>query len=104
MLRRSDCERVIRDAGLPVPGKSACYFCPFTRPSAWQDRRRNEPELFGKACDLEALLNRRRDTLGRDRVYLTRFGKPLAEAIPAGQGALDGFDDDPHCDNGWCMT
>ncbi len=104
MLRRTDCERIIRAAGLPVPGKSACWFCPFHRPSAWQDMRRTEPSLFAQACGLETLLNERRDKLGRDHVYLTRFGKPLAEAIPAGQQALDGMDHDPHCDNGWCMT
>lgn len=103
-LRRDDCERIIREAGLPVPGKSACWFCPFHRPSVWQDQRRNEPELFARACDLESLLNDRRDVLGKDHVYLSRFGKPLAEAIPGGQMALDGTDDDPHCDNGWCMT
>jgi hypothetical protein len=103
-LRRTDCQRIIRDAGLPVPGKSACWFCPFHRPGTWQDMRRDEPALFNRAAELEALLNERRDELGRDRVYLTRFGKPLAEAIPAGQLTLAGTDDDPHCDNGWCMT
>lgn len=103
-LRRSDCERIIREGGLPVPGKSACWFCPFHRPAVWQDMRRSEPELFAKSCDLETLLNRRRDDLGRDHVFLTRFGRPLAEAIPGGQSVLGGMDDDPHCDNGWCMT
>ncbi|MDR7279891.1 phosphoadenosine phosphosulfate reductase [Catenuloplanes atrovinosus] len=32
-LDRSACLRIIREAGLPVPGKSACWFCPFTRPA-----------------------------------------------------------------------
>jgi integrase/recombinase XerD len=26
-LRRSDCQRIIAEAGLPVPGRSACWFC-----------------------------------------------------------------------------
>jgi hypothetical protein len=103
-MRRSDCEQVIRSAGLPVPGKSSCWFCPFHRPAMWQDMRRTEPDLFQRAASLETLLNQRRDTLGKDHVYLTRFGKPLADAIPGGQMTLDGLDDDPHCDNGWCMT
>jgi hypothetical protein len=102
--RRSDCIDVIRSAGLPVPGKSACWFCPLHRPSTWQDMRRKEPELFARACDLESLLNARRDELGKDHVYLTRFNRPLETVIPAGQAALDGTDDDQHCDNGWCMT
>jgi hypothetical protein len=46
--------------------------------------RRSKPELFEKACQLEDLLNERRDELGKDHVYLTRFAKPLREAIPGG--------------------
>ena len=38
-LRRYDCETIIRAAGLPVPAKSACWFCPFrlcfSAHSAW---------------------------------------------------------------------
>lgn len=104
-LRRSDCAEVIRDAGLPVPPKSACYFCPFHRPETWQQQRRGEPELFDKSCDLEDLLNERRDVLGKDHVWLTRFNKPLRVAIPDGVDLLPIFDDDgAQCDNGWCMT
>lgn len=104
-LRRSDCEQIIRDEGLPVPPKSACYFCPFHRPETWHQQRRGEPELFAKSVALEDLLNDRRDVLGKDHVFLTRFGKPLRVAIPDGVDLLPIFDDDDaHCDNGWCMT
>lgn len=104
-LRRTDCARIIRDAGLPVPPKSSCFFCPFHRPETWHDQRRNEPELFEKSCQLEDLLNRRRDELGKDHVYLTRFGRPLREAIPDGVDLLPMFDEaDGLCDSGWCMT
>ncbi|MFD5893771.1 phosphoadenosine phosphosulfate reductase [Streptomyces sp. NPDC060366] len=104
-LRRIDCARIIRDAGLPVPPKSSCWFCPFHRPETWHDIRRGQPDLFEKACQLEELLNRRRDELGKDHVYLTRFGRPLREAIPDGVDLLPGFDPaDGACDSGWCMT
>ncbi|MEZ0090050.1 phosphoadenosine phosphosulfate reductase [Streptacidiphilus sp. EB129] len=104
-LRRIDCARVIREAGLPVPPKSACFFCPFHRPETWHDMRRDEPEEFAKACELEELLNRRRDELGKDHVWLTRFNKPLREAIPDGVDLLPMFDEsDGNCDSGWCMT
>ncbi|WP_432034610.1 phosphoadenosine phosphosulfate reductase [Streptomyces antibioticus] len=104
-LRRTDCERIIRGAGLPVPPKSSCWFCPLQRPEAWHDTRRTEPELFEKAVGLEELLNQRRELLGKDRVYLTRFGKPLREAIPDGHDLLPMFDEaDGACDSGWCMT
>jgi hypothetical protein len=104
-LRRIDCQRIIREAGLPVPPKSSCFFCPFHRPETWHDMRREEPDEFEKACQLEDLLNERRDELGKDHVYLTRFNKPLREAIPDGVDLLPMFDEaDGACDSGWCMT
>ncbi|NGO68014.1 phosphoadenosine phosphosulfate reductase [Streptomyces sp. SB3404] len=104
-LRRIDCARVIREAGLPVPPKSSCWFCPFHRPETWHDQRRDEPELFERSCQLEDLLNERRDELGKDHVYLTRFGRPLREAISEGVDLLPMFDEaDGLCDSGWCMT
>lgn len=106
-LRRSDCHKIITDAGLPTPPKSACFFCPFHRPQTWAEQARDEPELFEKAAHLEDTLNVRRD-LGKDRVYLTRFGRPLREAIgPAGQ-QLPGFSasemDEADCDEGVCFV
>ncbi|MFF5589690.1 phosphoadenosine phosphosulfate reductase [Streptomyces hygroscopicus] len=104
-LRRIDCQRIIREAGLPVPPKSSCFFCPFHRPETWHDMRREEPEEFEKACQLEELLNQRREELGKDHVYLTRFAKPLRQAIPDGVDLLPMFDEaDGACDSGWCMT
>lgn len=106
-LDRSACMGVIADAGLPVPPKSSCFFCPFHRPQTWAEMRRDEPELFTKSAHLEALLNDRRRALGKDPVYLTRFNKPLAEAIPEAQDMLPIFDASPDtdtCDEGYCWT
>jgi len=101
-LRRKDIPAILRDAGLPMPPKSACWFCPMHREETWQTMRQERPELFGRAVALEAMLNERRDTLGKDHVYLTRFGRPLADVIPAGKDAL--FASDPgDCDSGWCF-
>lgn len=105
-LSRSDCTRIIADAGLPVPGKSSCYFCPFHRPAMWAEMRRDEPALFWRSVELERTLNRRRDTLGKDHVYLTRFAKPLDEAIGEAQQQLPGFESiaEAGCDAGYCWT
>ncbi|MCX5340240.1 phosphoadenosine phosphosulfate reductase [Streptomyces atratus] len=104
-LRRSDCERIIEDAGLPVPPKSACFFCPFRTVEAWRRQRRDEPELFSVAVRLEETINKTRAALGRDSAYLTRYGRPLAEAIPAcGAQEEAGDTGDGECDSGWCMT
>ena len=104
-LRRIDCQRLIREAGLPVPPKSSCYFCPFHREHTWFEMRRTRPALFEKAASLEDLLNRRRTLRGKDPVFLTRFNTPLRRLVPAGMQALplDEFDDGG-CDGGWCNT
>lgn len=59
-LNRAQCEAIIRDAGLPVPIKSSCFFCPFHKPTVWIDQARNEPELFARSVLLEDTLNERR--------------------------------------------
>ena len=105
-VRRDQCPAIIRSAGLPVPPKSACWFCPLKRLGAWADMRRDRPGLFGQACALEAGLNDRRAVLGRDEVYLTSRARPLASAIPAGGQALltaDTDDADADC-GGRCFT
>lgn len=91
-LTRDHCKQLITDAGLPIPPKSSCWFCPFHRPTVWNDMRRDEPDLFERAAKLEDLLNDRRDMLGKDHVYLTRFGRPIRDVFETVQMAL--FDED----------
>ncbi|MEV4317108.1 phosphoadenosine phosphosulfate reductase [Actinocrispum sp. NPDC049592] len=97
-LRRSNFTR------LPVPPKSSCFFCPFHRLSVWMTQRAEEPDLFNKACQLEDTLIARRAELGKDPIYLTRFGTPLRHLIDPGVQLLPLEDTDEGCDSGWCMT
>jgi hypothetical protein len=85
---RSQCKEIIASAGLPIPGKSSCFFCPFHRPTVFADMARTEPVLFAKCVQLENTLNARRDDLGKDHVYLTRFGRPLSQVFETTQLAL----------------
>lgn len=110
-LRRTDCQRIILAAGLPIPPKSACWFCPMKRPTEWHELRRNQPELFERACSLEdtlvarRLAMRTRDGKPKDPAYLTGLGRPLREAIPDGVDLLPLADDsDGACDSGHCFT
>lgn len=103
-LSRADCLRVIRDAGLPEPRKSACWFCPYTRSSQWAEMRRDEPELFAKACDLEDSINKKRQEQGKPAAYLSRLKAPLREMDEA-QDMLPLFSPDSDtCDEGYCWT
>lgn len=100
-LRREDCVRLIEEAELPVPPKSSCFFCPFHTVGEWRQLRKNDPELFAKSQELEEVINARRAALGRDAVYLTRYGIPLGDAIYDASSEDEG---DASCDSGWCMT
>jgi hypothetical protein len=105
-LDRAGCMEVIRDAGLPVPGKSSCFFCPFHRPATWAEQRRDKPELFARSQQLEDTLNERRVMLGKDPVWLTRFNRRLSDAVAEAQTPLftDGEFGDGVCDEGYCWT
>jgi hypothetical protein len=98
-MHRRDCAAVIAAAGLPVPPKSACFFCPFHDKEAWRKLRRETPDLFAKSCEMEAEMSA--STKNGKPVFLTRSGLALADAIDE-QEALPGMDSD--CDSGWCMT
>lgn len=103
-LSRASCSALIARAGLPVPPKSACWFCPFHRTSTWAEMRRDEPDLFERSVALERHVNDRRDALGKDRLYLTRFGRPLDQAVAEAQSTLFGPDGPETCDEGHCWT
>lgn len=103
-IDRQQCMNIIRDAGLPVPPKSSCWFCPFHSLRTWQEMRQEQPELFKKACDLEALIIKRMDDFkSGDAAYFTRKLKPLAQATSELiQNSL--FEDDDVCESGYCMV
>lgn len=47
-------ERLVAEAGYPVPRKSACVFCPYGSKGDWQTLARELPETFAKVAELEA--------------------------------------------------
>lgn len=102
-LRRQDCERIIVEAGLPVPPKSSCFFCPFHSLREWARLRREEPDLFWRAVALERTLNERRRELGKDPVWFCRLLKSLDEAITGEQAPM--FDEEElGCLSGYCAA
>jgi len=54
---RKDCLQAIKDAGLPNPGKSACFFCPGSKKSEIRDLQRRYPELADRAIAMEKNAN-----------------------------------------------
>lgn len=101
-ISRSDCARAIADARLPLPPKSACWFCPYTRMAEWIEMKQRDPDRFAAAVALERTIRDKQIAAGNDPVYLTRYRGPLDEVVPD-QMTLD-FADDDGCESGFCMT
>ena len=101
-LTRQECGRIVAAAGLPVPKKSACWFCPFHTPRSWAERRRDDPATFRRAVELEDGINtqRRRRNLAPLRFIKNR---PLADT-PEAQAPLFNELGDAGCDEGYCWT
>ena len=53
-MDRAACERSIRDAGLPVPPKSSCFYCPASKKREIVWLREHHPELLDRALAIEA--------------------------------------------------
>ena len=107
---RTACSQIIRDAGLPVPPKSSCFFCPFHSETTWRELRRDQPDLFEKAQQLEDHLQNRNVVRGVEKqVYLTRKGAlnklRLSDQIAeAGPSLFDSEIGSDGCDSGFCWT
>lgn len=52
-IDRDGCEEIIRGAGLPSPGKSGCWCCPFLRVEEIISLAKNEPCKFQRIVRLE---------------------------------------------------
>lgn len=106
-INRNDCLLIAKDAGLPQPPKSSCWFCPFKTTNQWVTMRREQNDLFEKAADLEKLFQQRREQLGKDSVYISSIGGRkevnLRDVIPNQLGLFD-WEPEEGCESGYCMT
>ena len=108
-ISRSDCLRIVREAGLPQPPKSSCWFCPYKTTDQWITIRREKPELFAATADLEKMLNQKRAAIGKDAIYISGVGArkalPISDAIPDQLGLFpEWIDEQDGCESGYCMT
>ena len=95
-INRDGCVRLIEDAGLIVPPKSGCYFCPFQRVGQWRRLRREKPELFCTAQKMEESVNEARREIGQEPVYFSSKRVPIKDAVIGNrdkQKALPGMED-----------
>ena len=69
---RDDCARAIQAAGLPLPGKSACFFCPNSKIADVRRLERQHPELLARALAMEAGATRNTTVAGLGRSWAWR--------------------------------
>lgn len=50
----AECATAMIRVGIPQPGKSACFFCPSSRPSQVRDLRTRYPDLVERALEMES--------------------------------------------------
>lgn len=105
-FNRGMCQKIIQQAGLPLPPKSSCFFCPFKKRNEWIEMKREKPDLFAKAVALDEKLAERFKRLGRGRgagtCAIHQSGGRLAIAV-ADQPLLFPVDEMEACESGYCM-
>lgn len=68
-LKRSDCEAIITYVGLPLPGKSACFYCPHTKKPEIIDLANRYPDLAKRALAMETNAKNLRKIKGLGRRF-----------------------------------
>ena len=75
---RDDCVQAIQEAGLPLPGKSSCFFCPSMKRNEVEALKRQHPDLYRRALAIEenAMPHLKAvKGLGRNYAWKERYGK-----------------------------
>lgn len=87
-ITRKECQRIIARAGLDVPIKSGCFFCPGQRLAGWERLYYDHPDLYEMAAQLEEHADEKHDS----HITLDPHGISLREHAKrrwAGQMQMD---------------
>ena len=95
-LTRQDCEKIILDAGFPVPVKSGCWYCPYAKKEEFRRLKIDRPDLFEKIVIMEENNN------GFPERKL-KYSKSFRE-LDFNYSLEDFNEDDNVCDSGHCMS
>jgi len=71
-LTRWQCREIVERAGLAVPWKSSCWFCPFRSVVSQWALVQRYPDLAGMARVLEDRINAERRSRGKDEIVVLR--------------------------------
>ena len=99
-ISREGCKDIISQAGLEIPHRSKCFFCPFQTISEWKMLRMDHPDLFCKAEKLEKRNMDYRISIGKKPMFLHPRGISLKSVVEESQSKLWPEDEYPPCE---CM-
>ncbi len=108
-MSRQDCIMWMKNNNYPTPTRSACYFCPFNKTSAWLHMKKNDPQSFAKAIEIDKTI-RNTDTYKKNvpkeyenKYFLHSSCEPLEKITEIAEKQEDMFDGfDSICDEGMC--
>lgn len=78
-LRREDCLGILAEHGIPIPVKSACVFCPYHDNREWVRIRREAPEEFQRAVEVDRAIRDMTKAGVTHPAFLHRSRVPLEE-------------------------
>ena len=103
-LNREGCKTLLRDHGLPVPGKSSCLGCPYHSNDYWREMKRQRPEEWADVVDFDTQIRDLHQGKARATVqaplYIHRSALPMSE-IYLHEDQLDLFGEE--C-SGYCES
>lgn len=80
-MTRSDCVKWLDSYGIPhVTPRSACTFCPYHSDSEWARMKKEDPESFQQAVEVDRILrdpSSRCNQGMREQMWLHKYCKPL---------------------------
>lgn len=102
-ITRAGCEEVIRHAGLDVPPKSGCFYCPLAPNRFFVDLKKEHPDLFQRVVDME---KKSIAFYSKDgKVAGTLKHKPIEDIVGLQDKQADLFDlFDSGCQSGQCFV
>jgi hypothetical protein len=76
-MDRGDCIGWLTRHGYKVPGKSSCIGCPLRNNTHWKEIKRNRPDEFREACEMDRLIRDPAAGPERGQQYIHSSCKPL---------------------------
>lgn len=89
---RSECISYLKSIGWGDTPKSACIGCPFHSNRMWADMKKNYPEDFKDAVELDNLLRKENNRKMKGKEYIHNSLVPLSEAYFNDENQSDLFD------------